>query len=90
MRVVASVIESILLLSFADLGCFEGESSVVDKEEILFRKPGGRLSSRNNDGVSHALLSPVEIPDVFEKRWVEDMQDIIVSWAERVSKSCLS
>jgi hypothetical protein len=89
LRVIASVIQTIVLLAFADLGRFEGENHFIDANEILQRKTGFTLSSRNDDGMSQILFSPADFEEIFEVTWSTRMQDILRSWSERIASNCV-
>jgi hypothetical protein len=69
LKVIASVIQTLALLAFADLGRFDGENHFIDANEILQRKTGFKLSTRNDDGLCNLVFAPSDFPDIFELSW---------------------
>jgi hypothetical protein len=83
LKVLASAIQTVVLIAFADVGRFEGEMR-IDVKEILSRKTGMPTSARNNDGLGQKLFGPKDMVRVFDGTWLENTVRLVSNFCDGI------
>lgn len=91
MKVVASVLQYVVLFTFARTER-EPHQAAADLMEIRNRKKGEQLQMANRDGVSEHLFTYQELLYFMNASpgWFETMRDLLLSWTEAAEKVCRS
>jgi len=85
MKVIASVLQLLVLLSFCRCGRTPQEG-LEDESGIKAKGRGEALPSKNYDGVSQHLHTYSELSPFFQGNpsWLDSMRDLLLSWSEDV------
>eukprot|EP00359_Climacostomum_virens_P005318 CAMPEP_0204904680 /NCGR_PEP_ID=MMETSP1397-20131031/4993_1 /ASSEMBLY_ACC=CAM_ASM_000891 /TAXON_ID=49980 /ORGANISM="Climacostomum Climacostomum virens, Strain Stock W-24" /LENGTH=495 /DNA_ID=CAMNT_0052073491 /DNA_START=1031 /DNA_END=2518 /DNA_ORIENTATION=+ len=89
MRIIASIMQLLVLTLFARTGR-SSQEAVVDETDIMERRKGQNLGLRNDDGVSGELycLSEFEGMAHLLKPFLEEMREELRLWCEDLLRLC--
>ena len=89
MKVVASVLQNLVLLTFARCGR-TAQDGIEDESEIKSRSRDSPLRETNDDEVSQFLYTYEELRNVFDSEalWVESMRTMLLLWCEKMVDFC--
>ncbi len=89
MKVMASVLQLLVLLSFCRCGRTPQEG-LEDESSIKARGRSEAMLNRNYDGVSQHLYTYSELSPFFQATpgWLDGMRDLMLAWSEDVLQFC--